>query len=34
MNPKADEYMIDTAAGSCGFTVHTLFNVWKKMVNE
>ena len=34
MNPHADEYMIDTAAGSCGFTVHTLFNVWKKLVNQ
>jgi len=34
MNPKPDEYMIDTAAGSCGFTVHTLFNVWKKLVNQ
>ncbi|MEP7288173.1 MAG: N-6 DNA methylase [Chloroflexota bacterium] len=28
LNPKADEYMIDTAAGSCGFTVHTIFHVW------
>lgn len=34
MNPHHDEYMIDTAAGSCGFTVHTLFNVWKKLVNQ
>ena len=34
MNPHQDEYMIDTAAGSCGFTVHTLFNVWKKLVNQ
>ena len=34
MNPHSDEYMIDTAAGSCGFTVHTLFNVWKKLVNQ
>ena len=25
LNPKAGEYMIDTAAGSCGFTVHTIF---------
>jgi len=30
LNPKVDEYMIDTAAGSCGFTVHTIFWVWKK----
>lgn len=28
LNPSADEYMIDTAAGSCGFTVHTIFWVW------
>ncbi len=25
LNPKKGEYMIDTAAGSCGFTVHTIF---------
>lgn len=25
LNPKRGEYMIDTAAGSCGFTVHTIF---------
>lgn len=31
MNPNSDEYMIDTACGSCGFTVHTLFNVWQKL---
>lgn len=34
MNPQPYEYMIDTACGSCGFTVHTLFNVWQKLVNE
>ncbi len=34
MNPKANEFMIDTACGSCGFTVHTLFNVWQKLVNQ
>lgn len=28
LNPTIDEYMIDTAAGSCGFTVHTFFWVW------
>jgi len=27
LNPKAGEYMIDTAAGSCGFTVHTIFQI-------
>jgi len=25
LNPKKGEYMIDTAAGSCGFPVHTIF---------
>jgi type I restriction enzyme M protein len=34
INPHSDEYMIDTACGSCGFTVHTLFNVWNKLVNN
>jgi hypothetical protein len=24
---KAGEYMVDTAAGSCGFTVHTIFQI-------
>lgn len=28
LNPQEHEYMIDTAAGSCGFTVHTIFHVW------
>lgn len=27
LNPKPGEYMIDPAAGSCGFTVHTIFQV-------
>ncbi|OGL44380.1 MAG: type I restriction endonuclease subunit M [Candidatus Schekmanbacteria bacterium RBG_16_38_10] len=27
LNPKKGEYMIDTAAGSCGFTVHTIFHL-------
>ncbi|MFZ2969522.1 MAG: N-6 DNA methylase [Minisyncoccia bacterium] len=27
LNPKAGEYMVDTAAGSCGFTVHTIFKI-------
>ncbi len=31
LNPKPSEYMVDTACGSCGFTVHTLFNVWEKL---
>jgi len=28
LNPKWGEYAIDTAAGSCGFTVHSIFHVW------
>ena len=31
LNPQPKEYMIDTASGSCGFTVHTIFNVWNKL---
>ncbi len=27
LNPQADEYMIDTASGSCGFPVHTIFKL-------
>lgn len=27
LNPKRNETMIDTAAGSCGFPVHTIFHV-------
>jgi type I restriction enzyme M protein len=27
LNPTPGEYMIDTAAGSCGFTVHTIFHL-------
>ena len=28
LDPKRHEYVVDTAAGSCGFTVHALFHVW------
>ncbi len=28
LNPTSEEYVIDTAAGSCGFTVHSIFHVW------
>lgn len=31
LNPKRDEKMIDTAAGSCGFPMHTIFHVWKQL---
>lgn len=27
LNPRPDEYMIDTASGSCGFPVHTIFKL-------
>lgn len=27
LNPKRGEYMIDPAAGSCGFPVHTIFHI-------
>ena len=30
LNPKRGEYMIDTAAGSCGFPVHTVFKLTKR----
>lgn len=31
LNPQADEPIIDTAAGSSGFPVHTIFHVWRNM---
>ncbi|MDR0733699.1 MAG: type I restriction enzyme HsdR N-terminal domain-containing protein, partial [Dysgonamonadaceae bacterium] len=34
LNPKETETMIDTAAGSCGFPVHTTFYVWKKILKD
>lgn len=34
LNPKANEVMIDTAAGSCGFPVHTIFYVWENILKE
>lgn len=34
LNPKVNEYMIDTAAGSCGFPIHTIFYVWKNILAE
>ena len=27
LNPQRGEYMVDTAAGSCGFPVHTIFHI-------
>lgn len=34
LNPKSNEPIIDTAAGSSGFPVHTIFHVWKNMQLE
>lgn len=31
MNPLESETIIDTASGSCGFPIHTVFEVWKKI---
>lgn len=33
LNPKFEENVIDTAAGSCGFTVHAIFWVWGEQLN-
>jgi type I restriction enzyme M protein len=34
LNPKKEETIIDTAAGSCGFPVHTIFYVWGQILRE
>lgn len=34
MDSNPEKYMIDTAAGNYGFAIHTLFNVWEKLVNQ
>ena len=34
LNPKADETIIYTAAGSAGFTVHSIFHVWRKILRD
>lgn len=34
LDPKADETIIDTAAGSAGFTVHSIFHVWRKILKD
>ncbi|ABQ27754.1 N-6 DNA methylase [Geotalea uraniireducens] len=31
LNPQEHESIIDTAAGSCGFPVHTIFHVWHQI---
>jgi type I restriction enzyme M protein len=32
MNPKEGETVIDTACGSAGFTVHSMFHVWRQII--
>lgn len=32
LDPKPEETIIDTAAGSCGFPVHSIFHVWEKQL--
>jgi type I restriction enzyme M protein len=34
LNPQYDEYMIDTVAGSSGFPVHTIFHVWRQILED
>ncbi|WGZ90134.1 MAG: N-6 DNA methylase [Candidatus Thiocaldithrix dubininis] len=34
MNPQEHETVIDTAAGSAGFTVHSIFHVWKAIFDQ
>jgi type I restriction enzyme M protein len=34
MNPAEGETVIDTACGSSGFTVHSMFHVWRQIVDE
>lgn len=34
LNPQEDEYLIDTAAGSAGFTMHAIFKVWRDILED
>jgi type I restriction enzyme M protein len=34
LNPHEDEKLIDTACGSAGFTVHSIFYVWKNILRD
>ncbi len=34
LNPQEHETVIDTAAGSCGFPVHSIFHVWEQIMKE
>lgn len=33
LDPKEEESLIDTAAGSAGFTVHAIFHVWRAILD-
>jgi type I restriction enzyme M protein len=34
MNPQEHETLVDTAAGSCGFPVHSIFHVWQHIMAD
>ena len=34
LDPKEHETIIDTACGSSGFTVHTMFHVWRNIITD
>jgi type I restriction enzyme M protein len=34
LNPKEEETMVDTACGSAGFPVHSIFHVWKAILED
>jgi type I restriction enzyme M protein len=34
LNPTEEETLIDTACGSAGFTVHSIFHVWKQILQD
>ena len=34
LDPKEHETIIDTACGSSGFTVHTMFHVWRNIIRD
>ena len=34
LNPQEPETVIDTACGSAGFTVHSMFHVWEEILED
>ena len=34
MNPSESETVVDTACGSAGFTVHSMFHVWRNIIKD